>query len=222
MQSIFLAAKRVRSSVRTISKFVACVVIATAIKPATCAARDKYKDKAQRLIRAAASAEVSGDHAVLDRCCRTQSKPRPTVNSPIGNSAKCKSTANGLLPTMRNARRQQTHWQREYQQRRRAASKSLQDQLTLARWCRDNKLNDGESQLHWAVVLSLEPTNKEALKAVDMVWKNGRLISRNETPQQRHRAQEARDAAKHSGADNREMAACRFRPVRYSRPRCRD
>ncbi len=86
--------------------------------------------------------------------------------------------------------------QTEYQQRRMATGRGFQQQLALARWCRDNKLND-ESQLHWAVVLSLDPTNKEALKAVDMMWKNGRLVSRTEKPEQKQHAQDAKNAAKH-------------------------
>jgi hypothetical protein len=51
-------------------------------------------------------------------------------------------------------------------------------QLALARWCRKNNLSD-EARFHWASVLSIDPTNEEALKVNDLRWVNGRLVTRD-------------------------------------------
>ncbi|HEX3599374.1 MAG TPA: polymorphic toxin-type HINT domain-containing protein [Lacipirellulaceae bacterium] len=86
--------------------------------------------------------------------------------------------------------------QAEYRKRRSSATSSVQDQIALARWCRDNKLGD-EAQLHWEVALSLDPANKEAQHATDTILKNGQLINRSSLAERKQRVQEAKDAAKH-------------------------
>ena len=82
----------------------------------------------------------------------------------------------------------------EYRERRKEAGQSPQGQLALARWCRKNRLNE-EAQFHWTNVLIFEPSNSEALHALDMRWQKGRLVSRVQTAQQMERAKEVKRAA---------------------------
>ncbi|MFO0790742.1 MAG: polymorphic toxin-type HINT domain-containing protein [Pirellulales bacterium] len=85
--------------------------------------------------------------------------------------------------------------QAEYRHRRAAVERNVTAQAKLARWCRDNTLAD-EAQLHWAVVLSLDPTNKEALRALDKTWKDGQLVDRSKTFEPKRQSQAAKSAAK--------------------------
>ncbi|HEX5470674.1 MAG TPA: polymorphic toxin-type HINT domain-containing protein [Lacipirellulaceae bacterium] len=69
-----------------------------------------------------------------------------------------------------------------------------QGELALARWCRKNNLND-EAQFHWASVLNANPTNEEALRALNLRWQRGRLVSREQVAQDRDKASAARHAS---------------------------
>lgn len=66
--------------------------------------------------------------------------------------------------------------QAKYRERKVALGESPQGQLELARWCRSNKLED-EARFHWVSVLSVEPRNKEAIRAVGMRWHDGELMT---------------------------------------------
>ena len=145
---------------------------------------------------AAAQAEIAGDASrILVAPARRDPQAIPTIE--IARWQLGQVQLDGKWVTVEEAQRRAAAdpLQAEYRQRRAAAGPSVRDQLALARWCRDNKLGD-EAELHWAVVLSLDPTNKEALRAVDMLWKDGRLVNRNETAQQKQQAQAAKNAAK--------------------------
>ena len=85
--------------------------------------------------------------------------------------------------------------QAEYCKLRAAAGQNVQDQLALARWCRKSKLAD-EAKFHFSTVLSLDPKNEEALRALDMRWKDGQLVNRDESTQQKKQVQEAKNAVK--------------------------
>jgi hypothetical protein len=50
--------------------------------------------------------------------------------------------------------------------------------LELAKWCDRNSLAD-EARYHWLSVLSADPKNKDALRALDCTWFNGQLVSRS-------------------------------------------
>jgi hypothetical protein len=63
-----------------------------------------------------------------------------------------------------------------YQERKESLGDSPQAQLALARWCRGNKLEE-EAKVHLASVLSVDPKNKEALRAAQMRWHDGQLKS---------------------------------------------
>ena len=63
---------------------------------------------------------------------------------------------------------------------------------SLARWCRKNDLDD-EAKFHWASVLSVDPTNEEALRGLNMRWHDGRLLTREQIAQQKGRLREAKE-----------------------------
>src|SRR5207245_1453770 len=81
--------------------------------------------------------------------------------------------------------------QAEDRERRKAAGESPQGQLLLARWCRKNNLN-GEAQFHWASVLTVDPKNEEALRALNLRWQKGQLVSREQIAQQKDQTKEAK------------------------------
>jgi hypothetical protein len=64
----------------------------------------------------------------------------------------------------------------EYLQRREVAARSLDRQIELARWCRKHGLDD-EARFHWATVLTHDPNNNDALRALGVRWHNGRLMT---------------------------------------------
>ena len=64
--------------------------------------------------------------------------------------------------------------QADYQARKAATEESLAGEIELARWCRKNNL-DEEARVHWTRVLSADPTNREALRAVNLRWHDGQL-----------------------------------------------
>src|SRR3954463_682142 len=69
--------------------------------------------------------------------------------------------------------------QTKYEQRRDVLSATPQGQVELARWCRANKLED-EAKLHWASVLTTDPNNKPAARALNMKWHGGQLQTTDE------------------------------------------
>ncbi len=162
---------------------------------ATAADNDAAQAEAQRLVVAAAQAEIAGDVSRFLSLLHEALRSDP--DNQIARWQLGQVRLNGNWVTVEEAQRRAAAdpLQAEYRQRRAAAGPSARDQLAVARWCRDNKLGD-EADLHWAVVLSLDPTNKEALRAVDMLWKDGRLVNRNETAQQKQQVQAAKNAAK--------------------------
>jgi hypothetical protein len=79
--------------------------------------------------------------------------------------------------------------QAEYRELRGQHGESADGQLALARWCRKNDLHD-EAKFHWASVLFVDPTNEEALEALDMHWSGGRLLTRDQIADERDQLRE--------------------------------
>lgn len=183
-----------RCAWRTI--WIASLLITTAFASISFGAvPEPARVRAQRLVLAAAQAEVGGDTSrhlsLLHDALRTD------PDNQLARWQLGEVRLDNKWVTVEEAQRRAAAdpLQTEYRQRRSAAGPSLQAQLTLARWCRKSKLDD-ESQFHWATVLSLQPTNEEALRAADLRWNNGQLVSRNETAKQKQQAQDAKDAVK--------------------------
>jgi hypothetical protein len=69
--------------------------------------------------------------------------------------------------------------QREYAAMRTRLGDSPEAQLELARWSIRNGLAE-EARFHWLRVLAFEPSQKEALQALNAEWLNGRLLPKNQ------------------------------------------
>lgn len=85
--------------------------------------------------------------------------------------------------------------QAEYSKRRAAAAKELPSQLDLARWCSKNKLDD-EAKYHYSLALSLDPNNEESLRALDVRWIGGQLVTAEDVKDYKERLQWTKSAAK--------------------------
>lgn len=176
--------------------FATAVSLSLAVAIPLTAADPKTPSESERLVAAAVQAEVAGD--VGQYLTLLQAAIRSDPNNKVARWQLGQvQVGRDWIPAEEAQRRSANDpLQAEYRQRRAAASDSLADQIRLARWCRDNKLND-EAELHWTVVLSHDPTNKEAQRAVDMLWKGGRLVNRKQSTDQKRQVQAAKDAAKY-------------------------
>lgn len=83
----------------------------------------------------------------------------------------------------------------EYLVLRKRFGDSATGQLGLARWCRKHGLED-EARFHWSNVLTRNPDNEEALRALGVRWYNNQLLSGDEIASVRKRARESHRAAK--------------------------
>jgi hypothetical protein len=190
-----------RRSLLAVKLFFAtfCGGLALSITHVSAAPSDRTNSanpEAQKLVVAAVQAELAGDMTRYLPLLNTAVQKDP--DNKIARWQLGQMQVDGKWITVEESQRRVAAdpLQAEYRERRTAARPNVQDQLVLARWCRKNKLAS-ESELHWATVLSLDPTNEEAIRALDMRWKNGRLVSRNETEQDKRLAQAAKDAVKH-------------------------
>jgi hypothetical protein len=85
----------------------------------------------------------------------------------------------------------------EYRRLRDAQAGTPPGELTLARWCKQNGLDD-QARFHWKRVLLVQPQNLEAQKALGVQWYRGRLLTPEEIKQaQADRAQPAKDRARY-------------------------
>lgn len=197
------------SSPRSFSPSVSCCQPATltlwlstafclsfAVATPETAADQNMPSESERLVAAAVQAEVAGDIGQYLTLLQAAVRSDPNNKVPRWQLGQVQVGKDWVPAEEAQRRSANDPLQAEYRQRRAAASDSFLDQIRLARWCRDNKLND-EAELHWMIVLSHDPSNKEAQRAVDMLWKGGRLVSRKEPSEQKQRAQAMKNAAKH-------------------------
>ncbi len=83
-----------------------------------------------------------------------------------------------------------------YRKQRDALVDTADNQRALAKWCRKNKLND-EARIHWAKVLEFDANDSEALSALGLQLYNGRLLTREQIEQAKHKAGEQLQATRH-------------------------
>jgi hypothetical protein len=83
----------------------------------------------------------------------------------------------------------------KYRERKEAAGDTPQAQLALARFCRNNKLDD-EAPYHWASVLSVDSSNKEALRAVGRRWYQSELLTPGEIKTTKIESSEAKQSTR--------------------------
>ena len=83
----------------------------------------------------------------------------------------------------------------KYREKREQAADILPDHEKLARWCEKQGL-DKNAEVHWLHVLRFDKGNRTALKALQLTWHNGLLLTEDEAEKHRLREREAAKEAK--------------------------
>jgi hypothetical protein len=158
-------------------------------------ATDKDPAVAQQLVVEALQAEVKGDGASRQSLLSEAAKVAPECRLAHWQQSEV-LLGNQWLPA-EEAQRLAAADPRllEYAQLRASAGENLDGQLALARWCRKHQLFD-EAKVHWINVLTYEPNNDEALRALGKRWDAGRLMSYAEIDAAKQRVRDSRLAAK--------------------------
>ena len=84
----------------------------------------------------------------------------------------------------------------EYSRRRTAQSGNLQGELALARWCRNNALDD-VAQVHFISALRIDPNNRAALRGLGLRRYRGMFLTETQVEQLREQKREAKRALDH-------------------------
>jgi hypothetical protein len=82
-----------------------------------------------------------------------------------------------------------------YRELRVATGGTPDGQLDLARWCRKQKMAE-EEQLHWWILLSMQPGHPEAIKALRLRRYQGALLTSDEIERVKDQKRQADEAAK--------------------------
>jgi Pretoxin HINT domain len=170
--------------------------LALAIHPEVARAADTQASAvAARLVGEAVLAEAKGDGASRRRLLDEAAEAAPDYQLAHWQNGQVEVT-NQWLP-VEEAQQIAAMDPRfaQYSQLCAAANDSENSQLTLARWCRKHQLGD-EAKVHWDNVLSYEPNNEEALRALGKRWYAGRLMAYAEVDATKERVRKARAAAK--------------------------
>jgi len=158
------------------------------------AAGDASKAEADRLVAAAVKAELEGETARSFTLLHDAIRVDPDNRLARAQLGEIKVDGKWMSAEEAQRRAAADPLQKEYRERRRAAGENAQGQLALGRWCRKNNLG-AESEFHWFNVLSVDPKNDEALRALDLRWQKGRLVSRAQSAQNKDQLKEAKRAA---------------------------
>ncbi|HEX4415056.1 MAG TPA: polymorphic toxin-type HINT domain-containing protein [Lacipirellulaceae bacterium] len=161
-----------------------------------CVAVDTSKSESDRLVREAASAEVNGDPARAQQILESAVKADPDGELAHWQLGQVQQAGKWMSVRQAQQRATTDPRQTEYFRRRDIAGRNVREQIALARWCRDNQLDD-EADLHWSLVLTLDPRNREARRAEDLLLSGGRLINRTALNEEKQRAQAMKEATKH-------------------------
>jgi hypothetical protein len=86
--------------------------------------------------------------------------------------------------------------QTKYEQWKNALVDSPAESASLARWCRKNDLDD-EARVHWTTVLNADPNNREALRGMQMRWRDGQLQSADDVKRARSENVTAKQSIRH-------------------------
>jgi hypothetical protein len=150
---------------------------------------------AKQLVDMASEAAIAGDNARQFALLREAVRLEP--DDSVARWQLGQIQVDGRWLSVEEAQRQAAAdpAQARYRELRTESGETPEGQLALARWCRRNDLND-EARFHWASVLSVQPGNDEALRALDMRWHNGRLASREEVTQSKERLRASKREAK--------------------------
>lgn len=167
---------RVNCSTKWILFFIAAWEI---ISRAYGAAPVASNTDAERLVTAAAEAEVRGD--VAKSIALLKDAVRSDPDNRLAHWQLGEILVKNKWTTVDDAQQQAAsdRLQADYLQLRAASGDSLESQLALPQWCRKHNLKD-EARYHWANVLTADPNNKESQNALDVRWVRGRLMTAEE------------------------------------------
>jgi hypothetical protein len=156
---------------------------------------DKNAAVAQKLVVEALQAEAQGDGTSRQSLLSEATKVAPDYRPAHWQQSEV-LLGNQWLPA-EEAQRVAAADPRliEYAQLSASAGDNLDGQLALARWCRKHQLID-EAKVHWTNVLSYDPNNDEALRALGKRWYAGRLMAYVEIDAAKQRIRDSRIAAK--------------------------
>ncbi|MCI0332176.1 MAG: HINT domain-containing protein [Planctomycetes bacterium] len=188
---------RGRRSRRRAFEVAAIGVFAALLGGGPAAGKDaKDYTTAERLVASARQAEIDGDTEKCYRLLREAVRVVPDFTLARWQLGQMQVDGQWLAVEEAQRRAAADPKQAQYRELRQSHGETPQGQLALARWCRKNNLND-EARFHWASVLSVDPSNEEALRAVDMRWQNGQLLTREQAAQQKEELRELKLAEKH-------------------------
>ena len=173
---------------------VGCFVAVFAVSSAWETSNAAPPTEAQRLVAAAAQAEIAGDTVRHLTLLNDALQIDPENQAARWQLGQLEVDGNWLTAEELQRRAAADPLQTEYRELRSAAGANVADQLALARWCRKKQLTE-EAELHWSAVLLFDRNNSDALKALDRRWKDGRLVSRKETDEEKQQRQATKDAA---------------------------
>jgi hypothetical protein len=149
---------------------------------------------AERLVASARQAEIAGDTEKCYRLLREAVRVSPDFQLARWQLGQMQVDGQWVAVEEAQRRAAGNPKQAQYRELRAQHGETPQGQLALARWCRKNNLND-EARFHWASVLAVDPGNEEALRAIDMRWAGGQLLTREQIVRQKAQQREFKQAA---------------------------
>jgi tetratricopeptide (TPR) repeat protein len=158
------------------------------------ATSESTKTSVERLVTAAAQAEISGDVSKSLSLLQDAIRIDPENQLVRWQLGQVKADKQWVTVDEAQRRASADPLQAEYHQRRTAAGDNSQAQLVLAKWCRKKDLTD-EALFHWASVLAVDPKNDEALRALDLHWQNGQLMTSVQMADYKDQLRESKRAA---------------------------
>lgn len=131
---------------------------------------------AEELVRAALKAEAAGNSAERERLLRKALKKDPSYAPARWHLGYVRAGKEWIKWDELQRRAAGDHRIAEYRRRFDELAGKAAGELALARWCRDQGLED-HARTHWTWLLTLEPQNEEALKALGVRWHQGQLMT---------------------------------------------
>src|SRR5262245_31794110 len=138
-----------------------------------------YSTTSERLVAEARQAEIKGDTAQQFSLLREAVRAEPDNKSARWQLGEIKVGDEWMAveDSQRKTAADPVH--AEYRALRGQLNDKPAGQLALARWCRMHGLED-EARFHWSSVLSAQPNNREALRALESRWQDGKLMTDDE------------------------------------------
>lgn len=154
-----------------------------------------YSTTSERLVAEARQAEMKGDAAEQFARLREAVRAEPDNEQARWQLGEIKIGDEWMAVEDSQRKAAVDPVQVEYRELRRQANDKPAGQLTLARWCRNHGLED-EGRFHWANVLALQPNNREALRALESRWQDGKLVTDEEIDEAKGEAISSRQATR--------------------------